>query len=71
MRVFKCLDYDEIVGSKICMSKDLDLSNLLFSRKYLKDVWLKKKVNNTRHVSRGKVKRTSHMYSPPVTKGLE
>jgi len=28
---FKCLNHDEIVGSKICMSKDVDLSNMLFS----------------------------------------
>jgi len=31
MRIFKCLDHDEIVRSRICMSKDVDLSNMLFS----------------------------------------
>ena len=31
MRVFKCLDHDEMVGSRICMSKDVDLNNIVFS----------------------------------------
>ena len=31
---FKCLDHDEILGSKIYMSKDVDLSNMLFSVVY-------------------------------------
>jgi len=30
VRVFKCLDHDEMVGSRICMSKDVDLSNNVF-----------------------------------------
>jgi len=30
VRVFKCLDHDEMVGSRICMSKDVNLSNMLF-----------------------------------------
>jgi len=30
VKVFKCLDHDEMVGSRICMSKDVDLSNMLF-----------------------------------------
>ena len=31
MKVFKCLDHDEIVGSRICMSKDIDIGNMLSS----------------------------------------
>ena len=31
MRVFKCLDHDEMVESRICMSKDIDLTNSLLS----------------------------------------
>jgi len=31
VRVFKCLDHDEMVGSRICMSKDIDLSHMIFS----------------------------------------
>jgi len=27
-------DHDEMVGSRICMSKDIDLSNMLFSVVY-------------------------------------
>ena len=37
MRDFKCLyllDYDEMVGSRICIFKDVDLSNMLFSDVY-------------------------------------
>ena len=29
--VFKYIDYDEMVGSRIRMSKDIDLSNILIS----------------------------------------
>ena len=29
--VFQCLDHDQMAGSKICMSKDIDLTNSLFS----------------------------------------
>ena len=33
VRVFiiKCLDHDEMVGSRICMSKDVNPNNMLFS----------------------------------------
>jgi len=31
VRVLKCLDHDEMVRSRICMPKDVDLSNMLFS----------------------------------------
>ena len=31
MRFYKCLDHDKMVGSRICMCKDVDLSNILFS----------------------------------------
>ena len=43
MRVFKCLDHDEMVGSKICMSKNVDLSNMLFSAVHFAplDGWVK------------------------------
>ena len=30
LRVFRCLEHDEMIGSRICMSKDVDLSNMLF-----------------------------------------
>jgi len=31
MRVFKYLNHDEMVASRVCVSKDVDLSNMLFS----------------------------------------
>ena len=31
VRFSKCLDHDEIIEPRICMSKDVDLSNMLFS----------------------------------------
>ena len=31
VRVFKCLDHDEMVGSRIYISKDIGLRNMLFS----------------------------------------
>ena len=32
MRVFKCLDHDQMVRSRICMSKVIDISNMLLSK---------------------------------------
>ena len=29
--VFKCLEHDQMAGSRICMSKDIDLTNSLLS----------------------------------------
>ena len=29
--IYKDVDHDEIAGSRICMSKDIDLNNMLFS----------------------------------------
>ena len=31
VRVLKCLDHDQMVGSRICMSKDINLTNSLLS----------------------------------------
>ena len=44
MRVFKCLDHDEIVGLRICMSKFKDLSNMLFCRPFYAHLMYGKKV---------------------------
>ena len=33
------LDHDEMVRSKMCMSKDIDLSNMLFSAVYFASTW--------------------------------
>jgi len=43
VRVFKFLDHDEIIGSSICMFKDIDLSNMLFSVAHFTplDGWVK------------------------------
>ena len=56
MRVFKCLDHDEMVGSKICMSKNVHQSKMLFltvahlmdKQKVFKlhDFWFLKTSNN-------------------------
>jgi len=48
VRVFKCLDHDEMVGSKICISKGVNLSNMLFSAVILRllDGWAKS-IQNT------------------------
>ena len=35
MRVFKWLDHDAMVGSRICMCKDIELSNIaIFGRPF-------------------------------------
>ena len=34
VEVFKCLDHNQMAGSKICISKDIDLTNLLLSAAY-------------------------------------
>ena len=34
VRVFKYLDHDEMIGSRICMFKEVDKSNMLFSTVY-------------------------------------
>jgi len=34
VRILKCLHYDEMVGSKIYMFKDVNLSNMLFLAVY-------------------------------------
>jgi len=39
VRVFKCLDHDEMIGSRICMFKDVDLSNMLFSVIHFAHAW--------------------------------
>jgi len=39
VRIFKCLDHGEMVGSKICMSKGVDLNNMLFSVVYFAPTW--------------------------------
>ena len=45
MRVFKCLEHDEMVGSRICVSKDVGLSNMLFSTVHFVFTW--KNIQNT------------------------
>ena len=45
---YKCLDHDEMVESRICMSKDVDLSNMLFSAvHFLHTWWWVKSIQNT------------------------
>ena len=39
VRIFKCLNHDEIVGLRICMSKEVDLSNMLFSAIHFAPTW--------------------------------
>ena len=48
MRVFKYLDHDEITRSRICMFKDVNLSNMLFRSFILRllDEWTKN-IKNT------------------------
>ena len=48
MRVFKFLDHDEMVGSRICMFKDVDLSSRLLSIVHFAplDGWIKS-IKNT------------------------
>ena len=36
---FKCLDHNEVVGSRICMSKNVDLSNMLFLAVHFVPTW--------------------------------
>jgi len=46
--VFKCLDHNQMTGSRICMSKDRDLTNSLLSVVHFAslDGW-KKNIQNT------------------------
>jgi len=46
VRVFKCLDHDETVGSRICMSKNVDLINMLFSAVHFVPTWRMGKKNS-------------------------
>jgi len=39
VRVLKCLDHDDMVGSRICMSKDVELSKILFSTVHFAPTW--------------------------------
>jgi len=37
--VFRCLNHDEMIRSRICMSNDVSLSNMLFSAVHFAHTW--------------------------------
>jgi len=38
VNVFECLDHDQMIGSKICTSKSIDVTNMLFSEIKIKKI---------------------------------
>jgi len=48
VEVFKYLDHDQMAGSRIFMSKDIDLTNLLLSAVHFAPLdWCAKSIQNT------------------------
>jgi len=47
VRISKCLDRDDMVLSRICMSKGVDLSNMLFFIiNFVSILWIAKRIQN-------------------------